>query len=81
MPMYNVIEYSDNYSKRSGSLRQCCQNILTVNNNGDIVEFNRTNATDSFNFKAKITGKNRDVGTKAAELMVQLKYFSNLQKT
>ena len=25
MPMYNLIEYSDNYSKISGSLRQCCK--------------------------------------------------------
>ena len=62
-------------------MRQYCQNILTVNNSGDIVEFNRTNATDSFNFKAKITGKDRDVGTKAAELMLQIKYFSNLWRT
>ena len=27
----------------------------TVNNTGDIVDFNRANATDSFNFKTKIT--------------------------
>ena len=27
-----------------------------VNNNCNIVEFNGANATDSFNFKAKITG-------------------------
>ena len=62
-------------------MRQYCQNILTVNNSGDIVEFNRTNATDSFNFKAKITGEDRDVGTKAAELMLQIKCFSNLWRT
>ena len=51
-----LIEYSDNYSKRCGSLWQCCKDIPAVNNNGDIVEFNGDNATDSFNFKAKITG-------------------------
>ena len=33
MPMYNVIEYSDNYSKTSGSLWQYCKYILAVNNN------------------------------------------------
>ena len=28
IPMYNLIEYSDNYSKTSGSLWQCCKDIL-----------------------------------------------------
>ena len=61
MPMYNLIEYNDNYSKTSGSLWQYFKDIPAVYNNGDIVEFNGANATDSFNFKAKITyqtGKN-----------------------
>ena len=51
MPMYNLIEYSDNYSKTSGSLWQYCKEIPA----GNIVIFNGANATDSFNFKAKIT--------------------------
>ena len=51
MPMYNLIEYSDNYSKTSGRLWQYCKYITAVNNNGDIVDFNGTNATDSSNFK------------------------------
>ena len=46
MPMYNLIEYSDNYSKTSGSLRQYCKGIPAVNDNGDIVDFNGANATD-----------------------------------
>ena len=50
MPMYNLIEYSDNYSKTFGSLWQYCKEIPAVNNNGDIVDFNGANATDSFNF-------------------------------
>ena len=57
MPMYNVIEYSDHYSKTSRSLWQYCNGIPAVNNNGDIVDFNGANATDSFNFKSKITGQ------------------------
>ena len=57
MPMYNVMEYSDNYSKTSGSLWQYCKDIPAVNNDGDIVDFNGANATDSFNFKTKITGQ------------------------
>ena len=33
MQMYNLIEYSDNYSKTSGSLWQYCKDILAVNRN------------------------------------------------
>ena len=53
MPMYNLIEYSDNYSKTSGSLWQYCKDIPAVDDNGAIVDFNGANATDSFNFKTK----------------------------
>ena len=56
MPMYNLIEYSDNYSKTSGSLWQYYKDIPVVNN-GNIAEFNGANTTDSFNFQAKITGQ------------------------
>ena len=56
MPMYNLIEYNDNYSIKSGSLWQYCKDIPPVNDNGNIVDFNGANATDSFNFKTKITG-------------------------
>ena len=38
--MYNLIEYSDSYSKTSGSLREYCKEIPAVNNNGNIVDFN-----------------------------------------
>ena len=48
--MYNLIEYSNNYSKTSGSLWQYCKDISAVNNNGVIVNFNGDNATDSFKF-------------------------------
>ena len=40
MPMYNLIEYSDSYSKTSGSLWQYCKDIPAVNDNGNIVDFN-----------------------------------------
>ena len=81
MPMYNLKEYSDNYSKTSGSLWQYCRDIAAVNNNDDIVEFNGTNATDSLNFKAKITGRTGDNGTKEVEIMFPLKYLSNFWRT
>ena len=38
MPMYNLTEYSDNYSKTSGSLQQYCKEIPAVNNADDIVK-------------------------------------------
>ena len=56
MPMYKLIEYSDNYSKTSGSLWQYYKDIPPVNSNGNFVNFNEAIATDSFNFKTKITG-------------------------
>ena len=78
MPMYNLIEYSDNYSKTSGSLWQYCKDIPAVNNNGDIVIFNGANDTDSLNFKSKIIGKTNDDGDiENVEIMVPLKYLSN----
>ena len=56
MPVYNLTEYSDNYSKTSESLSQYCKHIPALNNNGNIVNFNGDNAIDSFNSKVK---KNR----------------------
>ena len=77
--MYKLIEYSNNYSKTSGSLWQYCKDIPAVNNNCNIVEFNGANATDSFNFKSKITGHTRDNGRiDNIEVTVPLKYLRNL---
>ena len=88
MPMYNLIEYSDNYSKTSGGLWQYCKEIPAVNNARNIVDINGANATDSFNFKTKITGPtadNNDDGNTAGrvnvEIMVPLKYLSNFWRT
>ena len=81
MSMYNLIEYSDNYSKTSGSLSQYCKDILAVNNNDNIIDFNGANATDSFNFKTKIVGQTNNNGIINAEIMVPLKYLSNFWRT
>ena len=62
MPMYNFIEYSDNYSKTSGTLWQYCKEIPAANDDGDIADFNGANK--SFNFKTKITGQNADDNNK-----------------
>ena len=81
MPMYNLIEYSDNYSKTSGSLWQYCKEIPAVNNAGNIVGFNGANAIDLFNFKTKITDQTNNDGIINVEIMVPLKYLCNFWRT
>ena len=52
MPIYNVIEYNDNYSKTSGILWQYCRNVPVVDDDGAITDFTEGNATtDPFNLK------------------------------
>ena len=80
-PMYNLIEYGNNYSKTSVSLWQYCKEIPAVNNIADIADFNGANATDSFNFKTKITGQINNDGRIDVEIMVPLKYLSNFWRT
>ena len=60
---------------------QYCKDIPAVDNNGVFVNFNGNNATDSFNFKVKITGQTRDGGTEDVEIMVPLKYLSLFWRT
>ena len=64
MPMYNLIEYSDNYSKTSGSLWQYYK---------DDPNDNLTNS-ESFKSKVKITANTPNKGnTKDLEIIVLLK--------
>ena len=83
MPMYNLIEYSDNYSKRTGSLWHYCRDEPFLAN-GDIADFptdNNNNNTDnnsaSFKFKTKIADRTKNVCAKNVEIRVPLKYLSN----
>ena len=72
MPMYNLIEYSDNYAKTSGSLWQYFR---------DEPNDNLANS-ESFRSKIKITGKNPvNNNEKDVEIMVPLKYLSNFGRT
>ena len=72
MPMYNLIEYSDNYSKTSGSLWQYYKD--DPNNNLE--------NSESFKYKVKITGNTHvDGNTKDVEILVPLKYLSNFWRT
>ena len=81
MPMYNLIEYGDKYTKTTGSLWQYCKDKPARDNNNLIEGFTSANLIDSFNFKAKITGRIGNGGTKDDELIVPLKYLSNFWRT
>ena len=66
MPMYNLIEYSDNYSKTSGSLWQ----------------YDRDDPNDNITESQSITQKPPVAGnTKDVKIGVPLKYLSNFWRT
>ena len=73
-----MIEYSNNYSKKSGSFWQYCKELPSGNDAGSIIDFNNINTTDSFKFQTKITDQtNNDGRIDGVEIMVALKYLSN----
>ena len=51
IPMYNLMKYSDSYSKISESLWQYFKDIPAVDNNYAIVNFTDNNLTDSFHLE------------------------------
>ena len=72
MPIYNLIECSDNDSKTSGSLWQYYKD----DPNDNIIQ------SESFKSKIKITGKTPANGnTKDIEIILPLKYLSNFWRT
>ena len=72
MPMYKLIEYSDNFAKISGSLWQYYRDEP----NGNLAD------SESFKSKIKITGTTPDNGNeKDVKIMVPLKYLSNFWGT
>ena len=72
MPMYNLIEYSDNCSKTCGSLWKYQKD----DTNDTITQ------SESFKSKIKITGKTPAAGnTKHVEIARPLKYLSNFWRT
>ena len=79
MLMYKLIEYSNNYSKTSGILRQYYTDEPVLTDAGALDDF-PGNST-SFKFKQKITGSTENDGTKAVQIMVPLKYLSNFWRT
>ena len=79
IPMYNLIEYSDNYSKISGSLWRCYRDEPALTDVGSLD--NLPSNTASFKFKQKVTSKTGYNGTKNVKVMVPLKYLSSFWRT
>ena len=84
IPMHNLIEYSDNYSKTSGISFQYCKGEPATNiynHNIEFVDFTDANLADSFNLKVKLTSQTGSNGTKNVKIMVPLKYVSKFWRT
>ena len=80
--MYNLIEYSDNYSDTSGSLWQFKRDEVPAGN----VDLTINNS-QSFKYKATLLGKTADAAAningsvKEAKIVVLLKYLSNFWRS
>ena len=57
MSMYNLIEYSDIFSKILGNLWHRDKPCLERTNNINFIDDNNNNNSISFKFKEKVTGK------------------------
>ena len=86
--MYNLLEYSDNYSMTSGSLWNYYRNEINYsaneNSNKDSYRINSNNTTSSkpFEYKTKIIGRTpTDNNILKAEVVVPLKHWSNFWRS
>ena len=66
MPMYNLIEYSDNYSDTSGSLWQFKRDKLNVN---DVNTVLTNDNAPSFKYKASIIGNTVSDGENSIKMV------------
>ena len=71
MPMYNLIEYVDNYSETSGSFWQYYKDEP----NDNLADY------ELFKSKIKITNIPADGNTKDVKIIVPLKYSSSFWRT
>ena len=79
MSMYNLIEYSDNYLKRSGCLWQCYKDQPALTDAGAAGNFPCN--SDLFKLKQKITGTSGADSTRKIKIMMTLKCLSNFRRT
>ena len=84
MPMYNLIEYSDNYSGTSGSSKQFKGDEQPINNNGAFINITAENSL-SFKYKSNLIGNTNADGTnrkkEGAKIVVPLKYLINFWRS
>ena len=85
MPIYNFIQYSDNYADSSGSLYQFKRDESPMNNAGNLLNVALNNST-SFKYKASLLGKaddddGNDRSLKNTKIVVPLKYLSSFFKS
>ena len=78
MPMYNLIEYSDNYLKTSGSLRQNYRDESSLTNNSIADFIVANNNSKSFKNKQKRACQTGANGKNNVKIMVSLKYLNNI---
>ena len=81
MPMYNLIEYSDNYADSSGSLYQFKRDESPMNDAGNLLNVALDNST-SFKYISSLLGKvddddGNDRSLKNTKIVAPLKYLSN----
>ena len=88
MPMYNLLEYSDNFSKTSGNLWNYYRDEVndSANENNDVNSYrinnNKTVTSKFFKYKTKIVGNTRDNNNRLnAEVVAPLKYLSNFWRS
>ena len=82
IPMYNLMEYSNSYSKTSGGLWQYYRDEPFLDDNGAIADLPaRNNNSASFKFKLQIASRIGSYGTKSANIRVPLKYLSNFWRS
>ena len=79
MPMYNLIEYSDNYADSSGSLYHFKRDESSMNNDGNLLNVALDNSK-SFKYKESLLGKATDADgndrlLKNVKLIVPLKHL------
>ena len=71
MPMYNLIEYSDNHPKTSESLWHYYRDEPFLNANGVVPDFPADNNNSaSFKFKTKTAGRTENDGKKNVQIRV-----------
>ena len=79
--MYNLIEYSDNYSNTSGSLWQFKRDKVPAGNSDFTID-----NSQSFKYKAALLGKTKDFpnqksSVEDAKIVIPLKYLSNFLRS